>query len=98
MLLCCGESLIDMLPRETRAGEAAFAPYSGGAVLNTAIAAARLGQKTAMLTGLSRDLFGQILEGHLAGNHVCRLKVGFKHGVGKIALTHVAAGVDVDGG
>lgn len=70
MLLCCGESLIDMLPRETSAGEAAFAPYSGGAVLNTAIAAARLGQKTAMLTGLSRDLFGQILEGHLAGNHV----------------------------
>lgn len=70
MLLCCGESLIDMLPRDTGAGEAAFAAYAGGAVLNTAIAAARLGQKTAMLTGLSRDLFGQILEAHLTENDV----------------------------
>ncbi|MCV2875197.1 carbohydrate kinase [Rhodobacteraceae bacterium XHP0102] len=70
MLLCCGESLIDMLPRDTGAGEAAFAAYAGGAVLNTAIAAARLGQKTAMLTGLSRDLFGQILDAHLTENDV----------------------------
>lgn len=70
MLLCCGESLIDMLPRDTGAGEAAFAAYAGGAVLNTAIAAARLGQKTAMLTGLSRDLFGQILDAHLTKNDV----------------------------
>lgn len=70
MLLCCGESLIDMLPRDTDAGEAAFAPYAGGAVLNTAIAAARLGQETAMLTGLSRDLFGRILDDHLMANDV----------------------------
>ena len=43
MILCCGEALIDMLPRTTTAGEPAFAPYVGGAVFNTAIALGRLG-------------------------------------------------------
>ncbi len=58
MILCCGEALIDMLPRETGAGEAAFAPYPGGAVFNTAIALGRLGVKTGFFCPLSDDLFG----------------------------------------
>lgn len=45
MILCCGEALIDMLPRTTEAGETAFAPYAGGAVFNTAIALGRLGAR-----------------------------------------------------
>ena len=28
MIICCGEALIDMLPRESRDGEPAFAPSS----------------------------------------------------------------------
>lgn len=69
MLLCAGEALIDMLPRQTEAGEAGFAPYPGGSVFNTAVASARLGTNTGFFTGLSRDLFGARLEGvlHLAG-------------------------------
>ncbi len=35
MILCCGEALIDMLPRESTKGEAAFAPYAGGARSST---------------------------------------------------------------
>lgn len=70
MLLCCGEALIDMLPRETTQGEHAFAPYSGGAVFNTAIAAGRLGLPTGMFTGLSTDLFGQRLAQALDDNGV----------------------------
>ncbi|WP_146585136.1 carbohydrate kinase family protein [Puniceibacterium confluentis] len=58
MILCCGEALIDMLPRETSAGEPAFAPLSGGAVFNTAIALGRLGAPSGYFGGLSSDLFG----------------------------------------
>ncbi len=61
MILSCGEALIDMLPRKSAAGEDAFAPYAGGAVFNTSIALGRLGAPSGLLTGLSRDLFGEIL-------------------------------------
>ncbi|TYB83149.1 carbohydrate kinase family protein [Maritimibacter fusiformis] len=61
MILCAGEALIDMLPRETRDGEAAFAPYPGGAVFNTAVALGRLGADTGFFSGISTDLFGQRL-------------------------------------
>ncbi|RWF44085.1 MAG: carbohydrate kinase [Mesorhizobium sp.] len=58
MILCCGEALIDMLPRTTTQGEPAFAPYVGGAVFNTAIALGRLGAPAGFFSGLSSDLFG----------------------------------------
>ena len=60
MILCCGEALIDMVPVKTPDGTA-FHPHAGGAIFNTAIALGRLGARTAMLTGLSSDLFGQQL-------------------------------------
>lgn len=70
MILCCGEALIDMLPRETTRGESAFAPYSGGAVFNTAIALGRLGAPVEFFTGLSGDLFGDMLRQTLAESGV----------------------------
>ena len=70
MILCAGEALIDMLPRQAESGEAAFAPYAGGAVFNTAIALARLGVDTGLFTGLSDDLFGDQLRGVLDDNGV----------------------------
>lgn len=70
MILCAGEALIDMLPRQTSAGEAAFAPYAGGAVFNTAIALGRLGAKTAFFCGISTDLFGEMLMAALKASKV----------------------------
>jgi fructokinase len=70
MILCCGEALIDMLPRETGAGEPAFAPYAGGAVFNTAIALGRLGAPAGFFSGLSSDLFGAQLTQVLAASKV----------------------------
>jgi fructokinase len=70
MILSCGEALIDMLPRTSTAGEACFAPYAGGAVMNTAIALARLGSPSGFVTGLSTDLMGDVLRDTLAASKV----------------------------
>ncbi|EKE45458.1 fructokinase [Oceaniovalibus guishaninsula JLT2003] len=66
MILCCGEALIDMLPRRAEGGGDAFAPHPGGSVFNTAIALARLGARTGFFSGLSTDLFGRMLTDALA--------------------------------
>lgn len=70
MILCCGEALIDMIPEPTSTGRDGFVPHSGGAVMNTAVALGRLGAQTGMLTGLSRDMFGQQLADALKASHV----------------------------
>ncbi|MCO6187508.1 carbohydrate kinase [Rhizobium sp. L1K21] len=70
MILCCGEALIDMLPRDTTLGEEGYAPYAGGAVFNTAIALGRLGVDTGFFTGLSDDMMGDILRASLDAAHV----------------------------
>ena len=70
MILSSGEALIDMLPRTSPAGEACFAPYAGGAVMNTAIALARLGSASGFLTGLSSDLMGDVLRETLQASNV----------------------------
>ena len=70
MILSCGEAQIDMLPRNSPAGEACFAPYAGGAVMNTAIALGRLGVASSFLTGLSSDLMGDVLRQTLQASQV----------------------------
>lgn len=70
MILCCGDTLIDMLPRKTDAGDPAFSPYVGGAIFNTAIALGRLGVPAGLFTGISSDFFGDMLHDSLAANGV----------------------------
>lgn len=70
MILCCGEALIDMLPRKTAEGETAFAPFAGGAVFNTAVALGRLGAQAGFLSGLSTDFFGDMLRESLRKSNV----------------------------
>lgn len=70
MILCCGESLIDMLPRTSTLDEPAFAPHTGGAVYNTAIALGRLEAPAGYFGGLSSDMFGQLLEADLVASRV----------------------------
>ncbi|SDZ10095.1 fructokinase [Jannaschia faecimaris] len=69
MILCAGEALIDMLPRDTADGPG-FYPATGGAVFNTAIALGRLGAPVALHTGLSSDLFGTRLSDALTASNV----------------------------
>ena len=56
MILCSGESLIDMVPDQGN-----FRPLAGGAVYNTTVALGRLGEPTAYLWPISRDPFGEVL-------------------------------------
>lgn len=70
MILACGEALIDMLPRESTAGEDCFAPYPGGAVFNTAIGLGRLGVDAQFFCGMSADFLGDILRGALDASGV----------------------------
>lgn len=70
MILCAGEALIDMIPRQTTDGGTAFAPLAGGSVFNTAIALGRLGVPVQFFSGLSTDLFGDVLRKQLDGSKV----------------------------
>lgn len=70
MILCCGEALIDMIPKPTQAGPDGFVPHSGGAVFNTSIALGRLGVQAGLLSGVSHDMFGQQLLRELAASNV----------------------------
>jgi fructokinase len=70
MILCCGEALVDMIERDTVDGLRGYVPFAGGAVFNTAIALGRLGAPTGFFTGLSSDLFGDVLRKTLDQSHV----------------------------
>ena len=70
MILCCGEALVDMIPKPTEAEADGYVPYSGGAIFNTAIGLGRLGVQVGMLSGISNDLFGQQLVASLSASHV----------------------------
>ncbi|MDO5528984.1 MAG: carbohydrate kinase [Paracoccus sp. (in: a-proteobacteria)] len=65
MILCCGESLIDMVP-----DQGAYRPLPGGSVFNTAIALGRLGANVRYLWPLSEDRFGAALRQMLDDSHV----------------------------
>lgn len=69
MILTCGEALIDMIPMESTAGPG-FVPRPGGAVFNTSIALGRLGAPVRFFTGLSTDMFGEMLSHSLSESNV----------------------------
>jgi fructokinase len=70
MIVCCGEALIDMLPRTSKEGAAVFQPHNGGSIFNTAIALGRLGIITGFFSGLSMDFFGESLVAGLKASNV----------------------------
>lgn len=71
MIICSGEALIDMIPATCGdACEEGFIPRAGGSVFNTAIALGRLGANVGFVSGLSTDMFGEILEQTLRDSNV----------------------------
>ena len=70
MIVCCGEALIDMLPRISKEGAAVYQPFNGGSIFNTAIALGRLGIITGYFSGISTDFFGDSLIAGLKASNV----------------------------
>lgn len=64
-VLCCGEALIDMVPRVLD-GRTLYEPLPGGGALNTAVALGRLGVPTGFLSALGTDFLGERLRRSLA--------------------------------
>lgn len=67
MILCGGDSLIDMVPSAGGEPRTAFTPVVGGSCLNVAVALARLGMDCGFVGGISTDAFGQMIRQRLAG-------------------------------
>ena len=70
MIVCCGEALIDFLPRNGADGASVFQPFVGGSVFNVAVAIGRLGAPAGYYGGLSTDFFGTMLREALAESGV----------------------------
>ncbi len=70
MIVCCGEALIDFLPRISADGSGVYQPFCGGSVYNTAIALGRLGVPTGFFNGISTDFFGDMLKEGLKASKV----------------------------
>lgn len=76
MIVVSGEALVDLVPvrdeEPARAGDGPglLAPRLGGSPYNVAIATARLGARTAFLSRISRDVFGEALCDRLVASDV----------------------------
>jgi fructokinase len=72
-VVCLGELLIDMFPAEigrSLSSVTAFRPKPGGAPANVAVAAARLGLRSAFIGKVGEDIFGHFLEDTLKAEAV----------------------------
>jgi len=72
-IVCLGEILMDMFPAEigrSMVDVSAFLPKPGGAPANVAVAASRLGAKSAFIGKVGDDIFGHYLEKILFGEGV----------------------------
>ncbi|MCH2068170.1 carbohydrate kinase family protein [Shimia sp.] len=92
MILCCGEALIDMIPRETVEGGTGFVPHAGGAVFNTAVALGRLGARVGLVSGISTDSFGDILMTELVASNVSTSALIRAKRPSTMAFVHLSSG------
>ncbi len=92
MILCCGEALIDCLPRKLADGTDVFQPVNGGSVYNTAIALGRLGVEVGLFAGMSTDFFGDSLREGLKASQVSPDYLRFKDLHTTLALVKLSDG------
>ena len=67
MIICAGESLIDMV---SFVGEAEYTPHVGGSNFNSAITLGRLGANSYYFGAISNDSYGELIENSLRHSKV----------------------------
>ena len=67
MIICAGESLIDMVSYR---GEPEYTPHVGGSNFNSSIALGRLGANSYYFGAVSHDTYGELIEDCLRGSNV----------------------------
>jgi len=67
MIICAGESLIDMVSFR---GEPEYTPHVGGSNFNSSIALGRLGSNSYYFGAISNDSYGELIEDCLRGSNV----------------------------
>lgn len=67
MIICAGESLIDMVSFR---GETEYTPHVGGSNFNSSIALGRLGSNSYYFGAISNDSYGELIEDCLRGSNV----------------------------
>jgi fructokinase len=70
MIICAGESLIDLVSFAAENGEVQYSPHVGGSILNSAIALGRLGADVYYCGAVSNDTFGGLIEDCLRDSKV----------------------------
>jgi len=70
MIICAGESLIDMVSFAEENGEVQYSPHVGGSILNSALALGRLGVDAYYCGAVSNDTFGGLIEDCLRDSKV----------------------------
>jgi fructokinase len=70
MILVCGDCLIDFMPARTADGRDAYVPAVGGSCLNIATAVGRLDVPAGFVGGVSSDMFGEMIVGHMTASKV----------------------------
>lgn len=88
MILVCGEALVDLFLGPAEGGEMPARAVAGGSPFNVAIGLARLGVAAGFLGGVSRDRFGEMLAGRLAGEGV---DTRFLHRTARLSTISVVA-------
>lgn len=70
MILVCGDCLIDFMPARLGDGRDGYFPAVGGSCLNIAVAAGRLGAPVGFVSGVSTDMFGEMILDHMRASNV----------------------------
>ena len=70
MILVCGDCLIDFMPVRAADGRDGYVPAVGGSCLNIATAIGRLGVPAGFVSGISTDMFGEMIVGHMTASTV----------------------------